>query len=288
MLKFAEKITISIFFRAYIPDGKTNIRNIKYATNLVSDYAFSGSVATTLDLLKEFHPRLRSYFYHYSFSGSQSLCDKHVYYGWKYSIKLQLQNLGLGYNMRNGHGICRGDEMLSMFIFGEEPPPVNSGPLTETDKTISKQMIQIWTDFAKNSQPTNDKDIFQWSQYDKASRRWEVKCHFLGSVTFFLHVLSLISAITWYSTSWNLCRSGYIAAAEFSRHTFSSFRYAFIRTTNFEMKSDDLYWTRMQVFKVVHKLLQRDDAKDLDLTKIQDLVKNQILWHANSASKTDL
>lgn len=54
------------------------------------------------------------------------------------------------------------------------------------------------------------------------------------------------------------------------------------------MKSDDLYWTRMQVFKVVHKLLQRDDAKDLDLTKIQDLVKNQILWHANSASKTDL
>lgn len=166
-----KKLQFQFFFRAYIPDGKTNIRNIKYATNLVSDYAFSGSVATTLDLLKEFHPRLRSYFYHYSFSGSQSLCDKHVYYGWKYSIKLQLQNLGLGYNMRNGHGICRGDEMLSMFIFGEEPPPVNSGPLTETDKTISKQMIQIWTDFAKNSQPTNDKDIFQWSQYDKASRR---------------------------------------------------------------------------------------------------------------------
>ena len=41
---------------------------------------------------------------------------------------------GLGYNMRNGYGVCRGDEMLAMFIFGEEPPPVDYGPLTSTGK----------------------------------------------------------------------------------------------------------------------------------------------------------
>ena len=40
----------------------------------------------------------------------------------------------LGYNMRNGYGVCRGDEMLAMFIFGEEPPPVDYGPLTSTGK----------------------------------------------------------------------------------------------------------------------------------------------------------
>ena len=34
--------------------------------------------------------------------------------------------------MRNGYGVCHGDEMLSMFIFGEEPPPVDYGPLTNT------------------------------------------------------------------------------------------------------------------------------------------------------------
>ena len=36
--------------------------------------------------------------------------------------------------MSNGYGVCRGDEMLTMFIFGEEPPPVDYGPLTSTGK----------------------------------------------------------------------------------------------------------------------------------------------------------
>ena len=38
--------------------------------------------------------------------------------------------------MRNGYGVCRGDEMLAMFIFGEEPPPVDYGPLTTTGKAL--------------------------------------------------------------------------------------------------------------------------------------------------------
>ena len=63
---------------------------------MVSDYAYNGPVGMTMNMLLEHHPKLRTYFYQFSFSGSQSLCDKHIYYGWKYSIKLQLQNLGLG------------------------------------------------------------------------------------------------------------------------------------------------------------------------------------------------
>ena len=125
------------FNRAYIPDGRIYLGNVKYVLQMITDYAYAGSIGTTLDILLENQPQLRTYYYQYAFSGSQSLCDKHVYYGWKYSIKLQLQNLGLGYNMRNGYGVCHGDEMLAMFIFGEEPPPVDSGPLTNTGEFYS-------------------------------------------------------------------------------------------------------------------------------------------------------
>ena len=63
---------------------------------MVSDYAYNGPVGMTANMLLEHHPRLRTYFYQFTYSGSQSLCDKQIYYGWKYSVKLQLQNLGLG------------------------------------------------------------------------------------------------------------------------------------------------------------------------------------------------
>ena len=80
----------------YIPDGRTYLGNVKYILKMVSDYAYNGPVGMTANMLLEHHPRLRTYFYQFTYSGSQSLCDKQIYYGWKYSIKLQLQNLGLG------------------------------------------------------------------------------------------------------------------------------------------------------------------------------------------------
>ena len=96
------------------------------------------------------------------FSGSQSLCDKEVYYGWKYSIKLQLQSLGFGYNMRNGYGVCRGDEMFALFKFNDQPPPINAGPLTETDQKIVRKITQMWVDFARTTQPTLVDQPFTW------------------------------------------------------------------------------------------------------------------------------
>ncbi len=136
---------------------------------MISDYAFTGTVASTAQTLMEFHPSVRTYYYQFGYSGSQSLCDKHVYYGWKYSVKLQLQNLGFGYNMRNGHGICRGDEMMTLFIFGKEPPPVSSGPLTETDKKMTKQMTGLWAQFANFSKPSTE--FFHWHPMEKSTRR---------------------------------------------------------------------------------------------------------------------
>ena len=75
---------------------------------MISDYAYTGPIGITLNMLLEHQSQIRTYYYQYGYSGSQSLCDKQVYYGWKYSIKLQLQNLGLGMDLfRNGLKVAR-------------------------------------------------------------------------------------------------------------------------------------------------------------------------------------
>ena len=75
---------------------------------MISDYAYTGPIGITLNMLLEHQSQIRTYYYQYGYSGSQSLCDKQVYYGWKYSIKLQLQNLGLGMDLvRNGLHVAR-------------------------------------------------------------------------------------------------------------------------------------------------------------------------------------
>ena len=57
------------FNRAYIPDGRIYLGNVKYALQMISDYAYAGSIGTTLDILLEHQPQLRTYYYQYAFSG---------------------------------------------------------------------------------------------------------------------------------------------------------------------------------------------------------------------------
>jgi len=226
--KILQKNIIKILKRTYIPDGRIYLGNVKYMMKMISDYAYTGPIGITLNMLLEHQSQIRTYYYQYGYSGSQSLCDKQVYYGWRYSIKLQLQNLGLGYNMRNGYGVCRGDEMLAMFIFGEEPPPVDYGPLTSTDKKISKEFVQLWSNFAKTTYPVGEDKTFQWEQAETSQRR-----------------------------------------------------FGLMRALPFEMKTDDLYWTRVKVFGNVYKALHSSemgnfDSQNQDLLKIQDLIKSEL------------
>ena len=81
---------------AYIPGGRVNFNNVKHAIRMVSDYAFTGHVGLTADILMRKRAELPTYFYQYGYSATHSLCDKEVYYGWKFSLKLQLHQLGLG------------------------------------------------------------------------------------------------------------------------------------------------------------------------------------------------
>ena len=87
------------FYRAYVPGGRVNFNNVKHAIRMVSDYAYNGQVGLTADLLLKTHPNLPTYFYQYSYSASHSFCDQKVYYGWKFSLKLQLHQLGLGMSL---------------------------------------------------------------------------------------------------------------------------------------------------------------------------------------------
>ena len=86
---------IRLFVRAYIPGGgRVNFNNVKHAIKMVSDYAYTGHVGLTADELMRKNSPI--YFYHYGYSATHSFCDKKVYYGWKFSLKLQLQQLGFG------------------------------------------------------------------------------------------------------------------------------------------------------------------------------------------------
>ena len=67
---------------------------MKHAIKMVSDYAYTGHVGLTADELMRKNSPI--YFYHYGYSATHSFCDKEVYYGWKFSLKLQLQQLGFG------------------------------------------------------------------------------------------------------------------------------------------------------------------------------------------------
>jgi len=54
-----------------------------------------------------------------------------------------------------------------------------------------------------------------------------------------------------------------------------------MRALPFEMKTDDLYWTRVKVFGNVYKALyssemENFDSQNQDLLKIQDLIKSEL------------
>ena len=54
-----------------------------------------------------------------------------------------------------------------------------------------------------------------------------------------------------------------------------------MRALPFEMKTDDLYWTRVKVFANVYKALHSSeienfDSQNQDLLKIQDLIKSEL------------
>ena len=156
--------TKTIFCRIYVPDGKINPNTMKHAINMASDVLYNGPINLMVETLSKYQPQISTYYYHYGHSASHSLCDKIVYSGWKFSTKLQLHNLGVGYNMRNSYGICHGDELLYQFILGNQPPPMNAGPLSDRDKEISQRLLKIWTQFALNADPNGENTYnFRWN-----------------------------------------------------------------------------------------------------------------------------
>ena len=69
------------------------------------------------------------------------------------SVVNQVNVFSVGYNMRNGYGICRGDELFALFVLGNQAPPMNAGPFSEFDHKNSAKLLKIWTDFATFGNP---------------------------------------------------------------------------------------------------------------------------------------
>ncbi len=63
------------------------------------------------------------------------------------------------------------------------------------------------------------------------------------------------------------------------------------------MKSDDLYWRRVEVYKLMHGLLESFDAtvttaasEEINMSKIKELIKTKLILHEHDriVDKTDL
>lgn len=101
--------------------------------------------------------------------------------------------------MRNGHGICQGDELLAQFILSDQPFPMNGGPMSKFDKVFSQKFLHLWTNFAKASMPTfkDDNcrgglkkcDQFEWLPVDPSTcKRCRSQDEILPSRVFFIRL----------------------------------------------------------------------------------------------------
>ncbi len=169
--------TFSSIFRMYLKEGKINRANVRHAIRLISDFTQNGQMALTAKaILQSQKIKSKIFYYQFGYSGSNSLCDVLVYPGWRFAVKLQLHNFGIGkllnkservnavnactgYNMRNGYGVCHGDDLLFQFVLGDQPPPMNQGPLSWYDKAASDKLLTLWTNFAKTGNPNMPESI---------------------------------------------------------------------------------------------------------------------------------
>jgi carboxylesterase type B len=59
------------------------------------------------------------------------------------------------------HGVSHADELFVMFKLHKIPM---ESVYTESDKATSKNLLKLWTDFAKTGNPTPDPDTTQWTR----------------------------------------------------------------------------------------------------------------------------
>ena len=59
------------------------------------------------------------------------------------------------------HGVAHADELFMMFKTHMIPI---DGVFTDADKATSKNILKLWTDFAKTGNPTPDPDSTQWTR----------------------------------------------------------------------------------------------------------------------------
>ncbi len=59
------------------------------------------------------------------------------------------------------HGVAHADELFMLFKTNGFPI---EGVFTDKDKATSKNLLKLWTDFAKTGNPTPDSDSMKWKK----------------------------------------------------------------------------------------------------------------------------
>jgi len=106
------------------------------------------------------------YHYVYSHQGPLSLYDLLALPPWKNILKLA--SLALGFDLfKSSDGVCHGDELFMMFKAGALP---TSTVKSKDDKRVSKNLINMWTDFATHHNPTPEDN--SWSKFDPKNPKY--------------------------------------------------------------------------------------------------------------------
>jgi len=125
---------------------------------LYGDLMFAAPADAVCKMMAEEDENVPIYQYIYNHQGFFSLYDAITCKPWQLAVKGLAMLAGLS-SFKSSEGVCHGDELFIMFK-GQILPDIAR---TEQDKRVRKTLIDMWTNFATNHQPTKDGS---WTRFD--------------------------------------------------------------------------------------------------------------------------
>lgn len=154
-VKFAEE-----FLHKFLDAGKT--RDPHILQNWFGPSVWTAATIKTTDLLSE-GKQSPTYLYQYTHPGSLSLTDMFSFPLWKLFIKLVAAKVNINLFPNSLNGVSHFDEIFLLFK-GRNVPFLQRH--TENDINTSNNLLKIWTDFARTSNP-----LSHWEPYNKLNKR---------------------------------------------------------------------------------------------------------------------
>lgn len=135
----------------YFGDKNIDKSSLNELCNVLSDNIFITNTNVSAEWIAKHQPNVKQYHYRFCYDGRLS-----------FSKKI--------FNMSHVAGACHGDDLFYLFRSNMNPQPAESSD----ECFVRKTMVRMWTNFAKFSEPTTDRDDellpFKWTPVRNVSR----------------------------------------------------------------------------------------------------------------------